>query len=204
VSSDPRRRVSVELATQTQRVFDGWAFLGSATVNVRALPQLDVALTPEAQYAAGEPRFATRLPDALLFGKLEAGQLSTTLRATYTFTPRITLQGYAQLFLAAGHYTELSTIDARLTGRDTVVNRRDLVLGASAPDNPDFVDAALATNVVLRWEYALGSTLFLVYTRTQAPRIELLPGQRGALDASGIGRAPATDTILLKISHFFG
>ena len=153
---------------------------------------------------SSEPRFATRLTDTLVFGKLEAGELSTTLRATYTLVPQLTLQAYAQLFLAAGHYTDLAGIAVSGAGRGTVVKRSDLVTVAVPPTNPDFVDAALATNVVLRWEYALGSTIFLVYTRTQAPRIELVPGQRGTLDASGVGRAPATDTILVKISHFFG
>lgn len=70
--------------------------------------------------------------------------------------------------------------------------------------NPDFSDAALNANIVLRWEYLLGSTIYLVYTRAQSPRIELLPGQRGGVDIGGLGRAPATDTVLLKLSYFFG
>ena len=40
----------------------------------------------------------------LLFGKLTAKSVSATLRATYTFTPQLTLQTYAQAFLASGHF----------------------------------------------------------------------------------------------------
>ena len=38
-----------------------------------------------------------------------------------------------------------------------------------APANPDFVQGALNVNVVLRWEYRLGSLLYVVYSRAQIP-----------------------------------
>jgi hypothetical protein len=127
-----------------------------------------------------------------------------TARVTYTFTPRISLQSYAQAFFAAGHYSDFGTFPTARAGRGVIVHRDELVTTTSPATNPDFRNAALNMNVVLRWEYLLGSTLFLVYTRTQAPQIELLPGQRGHLDFSSLGRAPATDTLLLKLSYFFG
>ncbi len=204
LASDPRRTVSFELETQAQKIFDGFAFHGEGTINVRVLPQLDVALLPEILRASGEPRFAGRTADSLVFGKLEATEISGTARVTYTFTPRVSLQTYAQLFLAQGHYAAFSSFPVARAGIGREVLRADLVPAAAPAENPDFTQAALNANVVLRWEYALGSTLFFVYTRSQSPKIELLPGQRGILDATGLGRAPAVDTILIKISHFFG
>lgn len=76
---------------------------------LRALPQLDFSLTPALVRAAGEPRFAARTGDALVFGTLTATELSGTFRATYTFTPRLSLQGYAQVFFAGGHYADAQT-----------------------------------------------------------------------------------------------
>ncbi len=202
--TDPRKRIAVEFETQTQRVFGGFAFRGHALVTIRVLPELDLSLGPEATYVSGEPRFAGRAPGALVFGDLEAGNLGNTLRATYTFTPRISLQAYAQLFLAAGHYSAFTSVPEANSGAGRVIRMSSLAPAPPPSFNPDFREAALNANVVLRWEYALGSTLFLVYTRTQAPSLELLPGQRGLLDVGGIGRAPATDTLLLKLSYFFG
>jgi hypothetical protein len=202
LKTDPRRLVAAELATQAQRIFDGMQFQSSATVTFRALPQLDFALTPEFVHASGEPRFAERAGDTLLFGKLEATEISGTIRATYTFTPRLSLQGYAQVFFAAGHYSDFGAF-TRAVGRGAVVHRDELLPVGRPATNPDFSDAALNANVVLRWEYLLGSTIYLVYTRTQSPRIELLPGQRGTVDIGGLNRAPASDTILLKLSYFF-
>jgi hypothetical protein len=203
LSTDPRRTVVGELATQTQRVFDGFFFNGSAKAIVRPVPQLEIELGPQVVHASGEPRFAGRRDDALVFGKLRATEASLTTRATYTFTPRLSLQTYAQAFFAAGHYSDFGDVPSARAGRGAVVHRDELRATNAPAENPDFRDAAINMNVVLRWEYLLGSTLFLVYTRTQAPHIELGPGQRGHLDFTALGRAPATDTVLLKLSYFF-
>jgi hypothetical protein len=57
----------------------------------------------------------------------------------------------------------------------------------------------------VRWEYRLGSTLFLVYTRAQTPA--LVPAASGAtsLDLAPIvhGRA-AIDVLMLKLSYWWG
>jgi hypothetical protein len=60
LKTDPRRVVAVELATQTQRIFDGLALNATGTAIVRPLPQLELAITPQVVHAAGEPRFAER------------------------------------------------------------------------------------------------------------------------------------------------
>ncbi|HYO65003.1 MAG TPA: hypothetical protein VEU33_02870 [Archangium sp.] len=65
-----------------------------------------------------------------------------------------------------------------------------------------FHDAALNLNLVLRWEYRLGSTLFLVYSRAQhegpspkggTPPATLLPGN--------LFSGPANDAVLVKWSY---
>jgi hypothetical protein len=61
----------------------------------------------------------------------------------------------------------------------------------------------LNTNVVLRWEYTLGSTIFLVYTRSQVPSVLLGPGENASLSPSSVSRAPAADVILLKLTYFW-
>ena len=63
---------------------------------------------------------------------------------------------------------------------------------------------ALNVNVVLRWEYLLGSTLFVVYTRSQVPRSTLSEGQTGQLDIAALHRGPASDAFLVKLSYWWG
>ena len=63
---------------------------------------------------------------------------------------------------------------------------------------------ALNLNVVLRWEYRLGSTLFVVYTRSQIPKVGLLPSQMAGLDFDPIRRGPASQALVLKLSYWWG
>jgi hypothetical protein len=94
-----------------------------------------------------------------------------TLRTTYTFAPRLTLQGYAQLFLASGHYTDFTQYQSDPTGpRPAIRSRPHAVQPGPIPSNPDFEQGVLNVNVVLRWEYMLGSTLY--------PRLHALAGAR--------------------------
>ena len=45
-------------------------------------------------------------------------------------------------------------------------------------------------NLVLRWEYRLGSTLFLVYTRAQTPALTVAPGNSAQFElAPNLARA---------------
>jgi hypothetical protein len=62
----------------------------------------------------------------------------------------------------------------------------------------------LNINLVLRWEYSLGSILYLVYTRSQVPTTMLGPTDVGTLNLGAVGRAPTSDAILAKASFWWG
>jgi hypothetical protein len=207
INSDPRRRVYFELFTQTQPIFNGLHFEAEGKLTVRALPQLDFDLLPTGSYDFGEPRYAGpgANPGESLFGKLTAAAVGATLRATYTFTPKLTLQVYAQLFLAYKHYDQLSSFTAQLGQLGPVVRLADLRPAAQLPSvNPDLEEGVLNLNVVLRWEYRLGSTLYFVYTRSQAPDLTLMTGESARLDLGAIRRGPAADVLLLKLTYWWG
>jgi hypothetical protein len=162
---------------------------------------------PTWQLAGGEPRFMSNGPNAgqYLFGKLYAESVGVTLRTTYTFHPRLTLQGYLQLFLAAGHYSDITHFQSDPAGPRPVVQLGNLTpYGGQLSSNPDFEQGALNVNVVLRWEYRLGSIVYLVYTRAQVPTTVLDPTETGVLNLGAVGRAPASDAVLAKLSFWWG
>ena len=77
----------------------------------------------------------------------------------------------------------------------------DLRPTPAPPENPDVQEGVVNANIVLRWEWRLGSTLFLVYTRSQSQaQAALEPGGRPRLDLGSALRGPAADVFLLKIS----
>src|SRR6185312_13112203 len=65
--------------------------------------------------------------------------------------------------------------------------------------NPDFEEAAINASVVFRWEYRLGSLLYLVYTRSQIPEVQSLMGP-AMLAPRAFDHGATTDVLLLKLS----
>jgi hypothetical protein len=206
VTSDPRRTISGELSASTFFRNNGSYFNFSGRLTLRLHPQLDLELLPEFTYSFGEPRYAAEgeRPGTYYFGSLLGRSAGATLRATYTFTPRLSLQVFTQLYLAARHYWAFSLVQADPGGLRPIVHLRDLQPAPPPSTNPDTEEGVLNINVVLRWEYLLGSTLFLVYTRSQAPIQTLAPGQAAGLDLGAIPRGPAADVVMLKLTYWWG
>ncbi|HET6279407.1 MAG TPA: DUF5916 domain-containing protein, partial [Polyangia bacterium] len=209
ISSDPRRRVVFSSYTRVDNVPDGYRFEASGQVTFRLLPQLELDVLPTVALSAGEPRYVFQeTVDRLLgttsyvFGRQRARSLGATLRASYTFTPELSLQTYAQLFLAAVHYSDFSrAAPAGFRGR---IHLADLT-PTTTTRNPDLQSATLNINVVLRWEYRLGSTLFLVYTRAQNPPVSLTTGSDPRLDPQPLARpGSSVDVVLLKLAYWWG
>ncbi|HET9553113.1 MAG TPA: DUF5916 domain-containing protein, partial [Anaeromyxobacteraceae bacterium] len=187
--------------------------LGPLPATVSGGAQLTLAVRPHPRAETkldlllDDPRFAARWVEDLtsgdhLLAALHAPSLSVTLRQQLVLTPRLTLQGYAQLFAAAARYGPTYTAPASAGG---VVGPSELAPGGAPTASPDYREAKLALNAVLRWEYRLGSTLFLVYTRAQAE--PPWPGSDApplTLRPLRLARGPTTDTVLVKWTWRFG
>ncbi len=150
--------------------------------------------------------------DSYYFAALKAPSLSLVLRQLLVLTPRLTLQVYAQLFSDYGHYGRTWKA-TRAPGDLRPVRPGELVASPALPlGSQDFHDTELVVNAVLRWEYRLGSTLYLVYARNQAE----LPfttgpdvpaphrGPPASIRPRSLGRGPTSDTLLVKWSWWFG
>lgn len=58
-------------------------------------------------------------------------------------------------------------------------------------------------NLVLRWEFHLGSVLYFVLARSQTPSVSLDPAEVASLSFGAVRRAPAVDVALVKLSFWF-
>jgi hypothetical protein len=172
-------------------------------LTLRALPQLELDLLPTATYDEGEPRYvATLAPHTYLLGAQQARSVGTTLRAAYTFIPELSLQVYGQVFLARVHYTRY--FQGEVTGDRQRLELSQLVPVAPAASH-DTLTSTLNVNVVLRWEFRLGSTAFLVYTRAQTPALVPAAGGATSLDWRPILQdRGAADVIMLKLAYWWG
>ncbi len=205
ISTDPRRAATAKLILSEQFLAEGMSLTLEAELGWKPLSQVEIQLLPTALYAYGEPRYAGpgTADRELVFGKLFAKSVGATLRMTYTFAPTLSLQTYAQVFLASAHYSEFASVTPAPEGRRPVIDLAALTRSGAPAENPDFEEASLNVNVVLRWEYARGSTMYLVYTHAQVPRVPLGPGVIADLDATGLLQARASDVALLKLSYWW-
>ncbi len=135
------------------------------------------------------------------------------MRASYTFKPDMTLDIYAEPFAASGRYERFGETLAvgnphlRFYGEDGTVIQRLLDgthLVTDGDDsftlaNYDFNVRSLRSNVVFRWEWRPGSTLFLVWQQNRASRVA--QGQHVGLgDLFGSLSAPGDNIFAIKTS----
>ncbi len=124
--------------------------------------------------------------DRYLFGTIRQQVVSMSLRVNLNLTPDLTLQYWGQPFIASGEYSEFKRITNPLADshsdrfeifpgeRVTLVDNRYRIdeNGNGTVDyqfwNPDFNVKEFLSNLVLRWEYSPGSTLFLVWSQTRS------------------------------------
>ena len=95
----------------------------------------------------------------------------------------------------------LTFFDASSSGR-RAINPVDLQ-PVTAPEQLER-SSALNFNVVLRWEYRLGSTLYAVYARSQQGAPTQTVKGFEALSPDNLFAGPATDSILIKWSYWWG
>ena len=132
------------------------------------------------------------------FARLEQTTAALTARLSYTFTPRLSLQYYAQPFISSGRYSSpLEVLDPAARGFG------ERFQPAEAEELPDFNFKQLRSNAVLRWEYRPGSTLFVVWNtdlqdESSIGTFDLMRDTRRLFAADG------TNVLLIKLSYWLG
>jgi len=94
-----------------------------------------------------------------LFARLDQTEASVTARLNYTFNPKWSLQFYAQPFISEGTYSDVRQLTA--TPRAARYDDRYAAYPTNDPGGTNL--KAWQSNVVLRWEWLRGSTLFVVW-----------------------------------------
>ncbi len=145
--------------------------------------------------------------DALLarhytFAHLDQYTTSATVRLNYTFTPNVSLQAYAQPFVSKGTYSNVRQLSAN--PRATSYDDRYAVYGdTSVTGHPGgFNFKEFQSNLVFRWEYLPGSTLFVVWNEGRqgyngAQGVESFSG-----DVRDLMSLHPANTVLVKLAYW--
>jgi hypothetical protein len=150
-----------------------------------------------------------------VFSTVDRSTFTTQMRLTYSFTPELSLEGYAEPFAASGHYKgygelqaprsrELRRYGTDGTRVDTLANGTLRVTeGTDSFDLAprDFNVRSFRSNAVLRWEWRPGSTLFAVWQqdRYSQERQGAIVGPGDLLETLN---AAGDNILALKISYW--
>ncbi|MDR1356977.1 MAG: DUF5916 domain-containing protein, partial [Tannerellaceae bacterium] len=152
-----------------------------------------------------------------LMGRMEQQTYGLTMRLQLNLTPDVSIQFYGSPFTSAARYGDFKkALDTRASVRSerfsaylpSEITRGEGTYAVSgrgdefAFRDPDFSFNEFRSNLVARWEYRPGSTIYFVWEHRMSERAEqYLSGWGGNLD--NMFSQPSTNTFMLKINYWF-
>jgi hypothetical protein len=207
-STDTTRATSATLTVWGARTYaSGSSALETTTGGL----DLELAWQPTSAYSAAlsasvdgtrdGPRWVgTPEPGQYDFAELKPLFISFGLRQSVVLAQSLSLNSFAQVL--SGYYLYGPFYSATTEPRGTIPLSS---LGQSAAAaNPNLRETAFSANVVLQWEYRMGSRLFLVYSHTQQGLPDSpLPLSRVSPWPGGVFAGPAVDSVMVKWTYFW-
>ena len=159
-----------------------------------------------------------------LMGSLDQETIQLTIRLDYSITPNLTVQFYGAPFLSTGSYDAFKRVtNPRTAGyvdRFSTFDANQIAFNAGSGEydvdenvdgnidyniaDPDFEVRDFNSNLVVRWEYSPGSTVYFVWSQTRSNSDTT--GQdldfSDGLDA--LFSSHPENIVLVKVSKWFG
>ena len=232
VTSDSRRSTVVDAFVGAVRnKSGGYSNTFATTLSMRPSSALSVSLAPTVSTVHSAAGYITAVDDPTatdtygrryIVSDLTQRSFDMTVRTDMALSPTVSLQLYAQPFVSAVEYTGIKSFTRPekfqflVYGQDgastiaydsaTLTYQVDADGAGPAPAttfaNPDFNLRSLRANLVLRWEYRAGSTMYLAWAHGRSafdpsPEFDVSQGFRDLLHDDQRNR------ILLKVSYWF-
>jgi hypothetical protein len=207
-------------------------------VSLRPSDRISLSVGPSWSHTVDPRQYLTTMdggrPDTYdtryIFATADQTVISGEFRLGYTFSPEFTLEVFANPFTASGKFSRHGELpvpgdrDLRVYGTDgTTITRlddqtwrvADAVTGSEFDlAATDFNRFSFRSNVVLRWEWTRGSTLFLVWQQSRSGACnfygpaELCPGALAPGSTSRPGdvldafSVPGDNYIAIKLNYW--
>lgn len=186
LSTDRSANLFAELFINYQEdEFGGWDWQIRPAIQIRSGKRWEAQLRPRLSLQTNTRQYITTLAggeadtygNRYVFSTIERSTFSLQTRFNYAFSPDLTLEMYAEPFVASGNYynpgelpnprsykLDRYNINGRTAGGDYIVQR-----GGSrftVPSN-DFLVKSFRSSIVLRYQWRPGSTFFLVWQQNR-------------------------------------
>jgi hypothetical protein len=196
INTDSRSRISYSaFANVGQNLPDAWNVNVSTGVNYKPTPSITISTGPGMDRSRGNSQYVTSVSDPTatrtfggryVFSEIDQFDVNFTTRVNWILSPKTSLQLFTQPLISVGRYwnfkelAQPSTYSFLQYGQDIgrivydpsasqyTVNP-DLT-GQAQPftfSDPNFNLKSLRVNAIFRWEWRLGSTLYLVWTENR-------------------------------------
>ncbi len=196
LSSDGRKKLSMGVNAWLYRGFEEYTSMNGLSLSATFKPinSLSISLSPDYSWGFNELQYVTDLTynesTRFILARLDQHSFGVSVRLDYSLSPDLSIQYYGQPFLFAGNYSNYKrVINAKASdyedrfidftegvelfeGEDEnewqVDENRDGNVDYTFSDD-DFNFMQFRSNLVMRWEYRPGSSLYLVWSqgRTQ-------------------------------------
>jgi hypothetical protein len=227
VGTDPSRRFRASLHGSYAAARDddsrSWGLEGNATLRLSNRLSLSGAgsyenLLDELQYAAAP---VTADGPRWVLGRLDQESWSFTFRVNLSVTPDLTVQYYGSPFIGTGRYTDYKRVTDPLArenvDRFALYARAEITFQPSTNTyevteavggvpytfpNPDFSFRQFRSNLVARWEWKPGSSMYLVWSQG---RTGFVPSWEPSLGSNweALWRTEPDNVFLVKLSYWF-
>jgi hypothetical protein len=227
--TDVSRRVSLSLSGSGERAIEGgsggWVIGG--TLRLRPWDRLSFSANVSSTRATNDLQYVATAVAAdgprWVLGRIDQDVWSLTFRANVTVTPELTVQYYGSPFIATGRYVDFKKATQTLAGsyEDRFHRYADSEIAylpdadryqvTEAPDgqsatysfaNPDFSFRQFRSNLVVRWEYKPGSSLFVVWSQGRTGRVPTWT--ESFLDNwHELWQTPSDNVFFVKVSYWF-
>jgi hypothetical protein len=157
-----------------------------------------------------------------IFGSLDQKTVAFTFRINFTLSPELSIEYYGQPFVSDGKYDQLKVIDnphsESFDDRYHIFSEEEINFDSENNkyyiyethnvtedynfSNPNFNFRQFRSNLVVRWEYLPGSTLFLVWSQgrtTEADHGKFSYGN----DMKDLFNTFPHNVFLIKLSYWF-
>jgi len=193
------KRVVLELNYHHDNERHGLFYLYGIWTNVKMHSNFDFSLGVQYSINRGVDFWVgTGEDDYPVFGEIDNDDFEITLQGIYTFQKNLSLQWNTQFYFSAAEYEDFR----RLTSPACLerVNSEEYEISFQ---RGDYNYKALNLNLILRWEYLPGSTLFLVWTHARDGFKDEYNNFHFSRDFEDLFATPQTNVFLVKANYWW-
>lgn len=229
VSTNRSKKVSVSVNPWVNFGRENFREAYGLSFNIEARPTdaLQLTFSPSLNKNRNDLQWVTQTTmgdddERYILGRINRETFSASLRANYNITPNLTIEFWGQPFFFFGDYSEFKRVTIpeanQFENRFETFDSQQISFDSESEEylidenrngttdysfgKPDFDFFQLQTNMVMRWEYIPGSTLFLVWSSngTSNDVSRFSDSDATLYSASNIS---TTQTFLIKYTYRF-